>query len=137
MVLKEDYMSYLGMYILTKLDSWQCFSKGAGSMLLVAAGIMSLGCAMACSDNYGTFVEDTKKLLKAIHVKTVLISSVVLLVLSQLLPTTKQAAFIYIAPQIIENGAVKDTVKNIPELTKLGTDYLKELLKEKVNDIKG
>ena len=65
------------------------------------------------------------------------ISGIVLLVFSQLLPTTKQAAFIWIAPQIIENGAVKDTVKNIPELTKLGTDYLKELLKEKVNDIKG
>ena len=130
-------MTYLGMYLLTKLDSWQCFTKGAGGMLLVASGIMALGCAMACSDNYGTFVEDTKNLLKTIHVKTVLISSVVLLVLSQLLPTTKQAAFIYIAPQIIENGAVKDTVKNIPELTKLGTDYLKELLKEKVNDIKG
>ena len=130
-------MSYLGMYILTKLDSWQCFAKGAGWMLLVAAGIMLLGCAIACSEHYGEFVEDTKKLLEAIHVKTLFISGVVLLVFSQLIPTTKQAAFIYIAPQIIENGAVKDTVKNIPELTKLGTDYLKELLKEKVNDIKG
>ena len=28
----------------------------------------------------------------------------------------------------------EDTVKNIPELTKLGTDYLKELLKEKINE---
>lgn len=129
-------MTYLGMYILTKLDSWQCFSNGAGSMLLVAAGIMLLGCAMACNDHYGAFVEDTKELLETIHVKIVFISGVVLLVLAQILPTTKQAAFIYIAPQIIENGAVKDTVKNIPELTKLGTDYLKELLKEKVNDIK-
>ena len=51
-----------------------------------------------------------------------------------LLPTTKQAAFIWIAPQIVENGAVKDTVKNIPELTKLGTDYLKDLLKEKIKN---
>lgn len=59
--------------------------------------------------------------------------SVVFLTIATLLPTTKQAAFIWVAPQIIENGAVKDTVKNIPELTKLGTDYLKELLKEKVN----
>lgn len=127
-------MTYLGMYILTKLDSWSLFCDNAGAALLVACGIMIVGCAMACGDHYGTLVEDTKNLLKAIHVKTVLISGVVLLVLSQLLPTTKQAAFIYIAPQIIENGAVKDTVKNIPELTKLGTDYLKELLKEKINE---
>ena len=51
------------------------------------------------------------------------------------LPTTKQAAFIWIAPQIVENGAVKDTVKNIPELAQLGTEYLKEMLKEKVKDV--
>lgn len=130
-------MNYLGMYILTKLDSWQCFTSGIGWALLIASGIMLLGCAMVCGDLGGSFVENTKKLLETIHVKTVFVSGIVLLALSQLLPTTKQAAFIYIAPQIIENGAVKDTVKNIPELTKLGTDYLKELLKEKVNDIKG
>lgn len=126
-------MSYLGMYILTKLDSWQCFANATGGMFLFASAIMLLGCGLACNDHYGAFIEDTKKLLETIHVKAVFISGVVLLVLSQLLPTTKQAAFIYVAPQIIENGAVKDTVKNIPELTKLGTDYLKELLKEKVN----
>ena len=50
------------------------------------------------------------------------------------MPTAKAIAFIYIAPQIIENGAVKDTFKNIPELTKLGTEYLKEILKEKIDD---
>ena len=127
-------MNYLGMYILTKLDSWHSFTGGCGWVLLVASGIMLLGCAMVCGDLGGSFVENTKKLLETIHVKTVFISGVVLLALSQLLPTTKQAAFIYIAPQIIENGAVKDTVKNIPELTKLGTDYLKELLKEKINE---
>lgn len=48
------------------------------------------------------------------------------------IPTTKEAAFIWIAPQIVENGAVKETVKNIPELTRLGTEYLKNVLKEKV-----
>ena len=130
-------MTYLGMYILTKLDSWHSFTGGYGIATLVASGIMFIGAVIGCSDCYGDFTENLKKLIKTLHIKTVFISGVVLLVFSQLLPTTKQAAFIYIAPQIIENGAVKDTVKNIPELTKLGTDYLKELLKEKVNDIKG
>ena len=130
-------MNYLGMYILTKLDSWHCFTGCYGIVTIIAAGIMLIGSIIGCSDCYGDFTESLKKLIKSLHINTVFISGVVLLVFSQLLPTTKQAAFIYIAPQLIENGAVKDTVKNIPELTKLGTDYLKELLKEKVNDIKG
>lgn len=123
-------MSYFGMYILTKLDSWHYFMEKSGIATLIAAGIILIGSIIGCSDCYSDFTESLKKLLKSLHIKTVFISSVVLLVFSQLLPTTKQAAFIYIAPQIIENGAVKDTVKNIPELTKLGTEYLKELLQE-------
>lgn len=127
-------MNYLGMYILTKLDSWNGFTRFYGSVMLLAAGIMLIGAIIGCSDCCGDFTESLKKLIKSLHIKTVFISGVILLVFSQLLPTTKQAAFIWIAPQIIENGAVKDTVKNIPELTKLGTDYLKELLKEKINE---
>lgn len=129
-------MNYLGMYILTKLDSWYSFTGCSGIVMIIAAGIILIESTISCYDCYEDFTESLKKVIKSLHVKTVFISGVVLLVFSQLLPTTKQAAFIYIAPQIIENGAVKDTVKNIPELTKLGTDYLKELLKEKVNDIK-
>ena len=127
-------MNYLGMYILTKLDSWHSFTRFYGTVTIIAAGIILIGAIICCSDYYGDFTESLKKLIKSLHIKTVFISGVVLLVFSQLLPTTKQAAFIWIAPQIIENGAVKDTVKNIPELTKLGTDYLKELLKEKINE---
>ena len=127
-------MTYLGMYILTKLDSWHRFIGSSGIAMLIVAGIILIGSIIGCSDCYSDFTGSLKKLLKSLHIKTVFISGVVLLVFSQLLPTTKQAAFIWIAPQIIENGAVKDTVKNIPEITKLGTDYLKELLKEKINE---
>ena len=128
-------MAYLGMYILTKLDSWHCFMGRSGIVMLIIAAAMLFGCGIACSDCYSDTIKTFKEYIKAIHTKTVFITGVVLLVLSQLLPTTKQAAFIWIAPQIIENGAVKDTVKNIPELTKLGTEYLKELLKDKVEEI--
>lgn len=127
-------MNYLGMYILTKLDSWNSFTGKYGVVMLIIAVIMLIGSIIGCSDCYEDFTESLKKLIKSLHIKTVFISGIVLLVFSQLLPTTKQAAFIWIAPQIIENGAVKDTVKNIPELTKLGTDYLKELLKDKINE---
>ena len=127
-------MNYLGMYILTKLDSWNSFTGKYGVVMLIIAVIMLIVSIIICDDWYDDFTESLKKLIKSLHIKTVFISGIVLLAFSQLLPTTKQAAFIWIAPQIIENGAVKDTVKNIPELTKLGTDYLKELLKEKINE---
>lgn len=132
-------MSYLGMYILTKLDSWQSFTKGSGWVLMIGIGILVLTLAPLadCQKDYDEkFMDVFTRWVKACRLKTVLITAISLLVFSQLLPTTKQAAFIWIAPQIIENGAVKDTVKNIPELTKLGTDYLKELLKEKVENVK-
>ena len=54
--------------------------------------------------------------------------------LAVFLPSSKGIAFIYVAPKLIENNNVKETFANIPELAKLGTDYLKELLKEKVNN---
>lgn len=58
----------------------------------------------------------------------------IFLSLAVFLPSPKGIAFIYVAPKLIENDNVKETFANIPELAKLGTDYLKELLKEKVND---
>jgi hypothetical protein len=52
--------------------------------------------------------------------------------LAVFVPTTKQAALIYIAPKVVNN----EVIENVPEITKLGTEYLKELLKEKTDDIK-
>ena len=133
-------MTYLGMYILTKLDSWHSFTGCIGVILLITAVIAAILLApiVDCFKNYNEpFIKKYADYAKILRFKTLFIVAISFMVLAQLLPTTKQAAFIWIAPQIIENGAVKDTVKNIPELTKLGTDYLKELLKEKVNDIKG
>lgn len=66
--------------------------------------------------------------------KTFTILFAISLSLAVLLPSSKGIAFIYVAPKLIENDNVKDTFANIPELAKLGTDYLKELLKEKVDD---
>jgi hypothetical protein len=130
-------MTYLGMYILTKLDSWRCFAGGTGLTLLIITIIASIILApiIDCNKDYKEdFIKAYAKYAKVLRFKTLFIIAVSLTVFAQLLPTTKQAAFIYIAPQIIENGAVKDTFKNIPELTKLGTEYLKEILKEKIDD---
>ena len=128
-------MSYLGMYFFTKLDDLQYFLGCAGSitLFLVAASYIILIVVVAgITDDMQDLPATYKKLVKKSHLNTLLVISILLIILKVLLPTTKQAAFIYIAPQIIENGEVKDTVKNIPELTKLGTEDLKELLKEKI-----
>lgn len=128
-------MNYLGIYLLTKLDSWQSFSWGLGITFLIASALITLGCGLEADSHHGEKFERWKKYVKTLRVKVLFSTSIALMVFAQLIPTTKQAAFIWVAPQIIENGAVKDTVKNIPELTKLGTEYLKELLKDKVEEL--
>ena len=122
------------MYILARLDCWSEGSQNLGIIILVIAAMLSVFTLIVGGIELYQDNESVKRLAKVVKLKMLFIISAVLLGISALLPTTKQAAFIYIAPQIIENGAVKDTVKNIPELTKLGTDYLKELLKEKINE---
>lgn len=133
-------MTYFGMYMLTKLDNFRCFFDrvtGIFMVLFVLLSAFTVFYAACRADNeYNkTFLEHFKEILQATRLHLLFAIMIVSMFITTLIPTTKQAAFIYIAPQIIENGAVKDTVKNIPELTKLGTDYLKELLKEKVQDV--
>lgn len=50
------------------------------------------------------------------------------------IPTQKQLAFTIAAPYIIENQDLKDIGKNSTEIIKLGTEYVKDVLKEKVKE---
>lgn len=126
-------MPYLGFYILTMLDVWTetLFFTSICGFILTSIGFIPM-CISSIAE--GVSDEEYNSVLKRFKIKGLYTLFISLFIISMLLPTTKQAAFIWIAPQIVENGAVKDTVKNIPELTKLGTDYLKKLLKEKTND---
>ena len=133
-------MSYLGFYLLAKLNdigfvlnTLSLIGFICCAVLLIPIAIMADGNSSYCEPDRA-FNKLFKQKLKDFMWCKIFTISAVFLTIATLLPTTKQAAFIWIAPQIVENGAVKDTVKNIPELTKLGTEYLKELLKEKVND---
>ena len=133
-------MSYLGFYLLAKLNDIG-FVLNTLSIIGFICCVIILFPIIAMADTNSSYSDHDrffnklfKQYLKDFMWCKIFTISTVFLTIATLLPTTKQAAFIWIAPQIVENGAVKDTVKNIPELTKLGTDYLKELLKEKVND---
>jgi len=56
-------------------------------------------------------------------------------ILTIVLPTTSELAVIVIAPKIVENKDVQETLKNFPELSRLATDWCKEVLKEQINKI--
>lgn len=70
-------------------------------------------------------------------VKSFLILSTILFIFFTIIitftPTTKQAALIFLSGQ----EDVVATAKNLPKLTKLGTDYLVELLEEGKKDVNG
>ena len=126
-------MSYFEMYLLTKLDSLGSLAFATSIISLVCSGFIFLGCVFGSLDYDNVFSkEDFNRHSKTFKLKTWFLTGCISLFIAHAIPTTKQAAFIYIAPQIIDNGVVKDTVKNMPELAKLGTDYLKELLTEKM-----
>lgn len=102
-------------------------------VVLTGIGVMLGTVFIALSVTDGE--EELAKKLMPIY-KNVVGSFIISMSLAIFTPSSKGIAFIYIAPQIIENGAVKDTVKNIPELTKLGTEYLKEILADKIQETK-
>lgn len=58
------------------------------------------------------------------------------IIISIITPTTKQAAFIYIAPAIVNNQDIQKTIKKLPELSGLGLEYLSEVLKQEIKDNK-
>ena len=119
-------------YLLVKLDDFMCASCIVMCLTGFITALLSLLTVIESCDRYNSYEKEISVKTKILKFSIPVFFISVLF--AMLMPNTKQAAFIWIAPQIVENGAVKDTVKNIPELTKLGTEYLKELLKEKVND---
>ena len=54
----------------------------------------------------------------------------VVIILSVLVPSQKQMAFIISAPYILENKDLRDAGSNTAEIIKLGTEYLKNILEE-------
>ena len=60
------------------------------------------------------------------YLKASIIAFIIAVIVVTFTPTTKQAALIFLSGQ----EDVVATAKNLPKLTKLGTDYLIELLEE-------
>lgn len=124
-----------GMYVLSMLDHWReilgMFLFVATSALLVLT-LTLLANADLCEEAGEKLRDYFAENIKVFKVKFLFKIWVGILALYLLMPTTRQAAFIIIAPQIIENGEARGAIKNIPELAKLGTDYLKEVLRQRM-----
>lgn len=125
-------MSYLEMYMLLMLDGFTTLASVVATFCLVWAIVIFFGYMLQDAES-----DIEAEVLGELYADKALIIGIISLLLALFVPNTKQAALIYITPQIVNNEAVSDTVKNTPELTKLVTDYLKELLKEKTDDIEG
>lgn len=73
---------------------------------------------------FGRWIHDCNEV--APYLKASTITFIISVSLLTFTPTTKQAALIFLSGQ----EDVVATAKNLPKLTKLGTDYLIELLEE-------
>lgn len=115
-------------YLFAMLDSFKDNLCIIVTVLGMAGAIFTIINSIISSDKSNTAV---LKVSKSLYV------ALFLAIFNMLLPNTKQAAFIFIAPKIIENKDVQATVSNIPELTQLGTEFLKQKLKGALEDGKG
>ena len=72
-------------------------------------------------------VDKLRKIIFFIFLPVFMLSSLFLI----LMPSSKEMAFIYIAPAIVNNKDFQKTIQKIPELSGLGLEYLTETLKGK------
>lgn len=123
-------MTYFQAYLLTRLDALGGFFTLMAVMGGVASLLICIGFAEAynASEYFENYVKKWWKFSIPIFFTGVLGVTVT--------PTTQQAAFIYIAPAMVNNKGVQESIKKIPELSNLGLQYLAETLKEEVENKK-
>lgn len=138
-------MTYLEAYILTRLDPlkslFASLSIGLTTLLIIFCIVFGVSWIINTIVDFGeegdirgdTIVKNLKKILLFLIVPIFCVVSLV----KNLIPTTKEMAFIYIAPVIVNNKDVQKTIQKIPELSGLGLEYLTETLKGEIKEVKG
>lgn len=118
-------MSYLGLYLWTRLDG-VLFVFG---FVAVVSGILAMfagcGCA-ATAETYGTDSDDFKSIVTVF--KKLLLVCLITTTVAILIPSKKDAALIYVVPTLAKSETIQEVAKATPEITKLGLDVLKETL---------
>lgn len=134
-------MTYFEAYILTRLDPLKSLFSSASAGLMSLLIIFGIAFAFFWIFNIldglegrgDAIVKNLKKILLFFIVPIFCVVSLV----KNLIPTTKEMAFIYIAPAIVNNKDVQKTIQKIPELSGLGLEYLTETLKGEIKEVKG
>lgn len=117
-------MTYFEAYLFTRLDSLLTLSFA----LIITGTIMSALFTII----WKAGEEESAKPFTIVGYVLLTIG----LIINLITPTTKEAAFIYIAPAIVNNQDVQKTIKQLPELSGLGLEYLGEILKEEIKETK-
>lgn len=134
-------MTYFEAYILTRLDPLKSLflslsNKGIGVLIIFFLIFFTF---FLPTESFIDQEKDQQAMIKKI--KNVFFFLIIPLyclsfIIATLIPTSKEMAFIYIAPAIVNNTDVQKTIQKIPELSGLGLEYINELLKTKIEEIK-
>ncbi len=119
-------MNYFTAYLFTRLDSVGTFVE-----FLTVLGLVSLVIGLLGSLMYSIENDFPSKVWKLI-LKKGKYWAIFFVTIMLLLPSQKEAAFIYIAPAIVNNQNFKETIQQIPELSNLGLQYLNGLLENEI-----
>lgn len=134
-------MTHFEAYILTRLDPLKSLflslsSKGIGALIIMFIILFTM---FLLTESLRELEKEQQELIKKI--KNIFFFLIIPLyclsfIIATLIPTSKEMAFIYIAPAIVNNKDVQKTIQKIPELSGLGLEYINELLKTKIEEIK-
>lgn len=133
-------MTYFQAYLLTRLDNFNHFFGSLSFLifLLIVAALMVI--IFSAINLNGIHSEESKPFWvnlqkKAFgYIKIFVVTIFFFQTAKALLPTTKEVAFIYIAPAIVNNQDIRKTLKKIPELSGLGLEYLGDILKNEIKE---
>lgn len=134
-------MTYFEAYILTRLDPLKNLflslsSKGIGVLIILFAILFTSFLLIESPRDLEYDQQKTIKKIKNIFFFLIIPVYCLSFIIATLIPTSKEMAFIYIAPAIVNNKDVQKTIQKIPELSGLGLEYINELLKTKIEEIK-
>lgn len=130
-------MSYLGIYLWTRLDAVLIVTFLTSVITGVVGTIIGIYCSVSL-DTYGADSDEVKQAVPLF--KKFLTIFCIAVLLHVLIPNKKDAALIYVVPTLAKTETMQEIAKATPEITKLGLDVLKETLeglkKENTNDNK-
>lgn len=112
------------LYWITRMDSIKCLMEVMGGFFLILVFFMLLFFPMITD-----LVPFKIKILVKVGIGFFLVGTFLLL-LAIFIPTTKEFAFIYVAPKIANSDIAKELGRDFIELKGLAIEYMKENLKK-------